>query len=179
MKTYVLNLCGGPGAGKSTAAAGIFAKLKKLGIECELALEYAKDCVWNESYTTMNDQVYVFGKQYHRIWRLQNKVQIIIVDSPLPLSIIYSKLDSKYFNDFVIECYNSFNNKMYFIERNEVFIENGRVHSLEQSLAIDNQIKELLAHYNIPYKSLKNNEAVDYIVNEILNDLIKEGEIAK
>lgn len=179
MKTIVINCISGPCSGKSTCCAGIFTKLKKLGVNCELALEYAKDCVWNESYATMNDQVYVFGQQYHRIWRLQNKVNVVIVDSPLPLSIIYNKIDNKYFEDFIIECYKSFNNRMYFIERNEVFMESGRVHSLEQSIAIDNQIKELLNKHDISFKVLKNNIAVDEIVAEITEELIKEGVLAK
>jgi tRNA uridine 5-carbamoylmethylation protein Kti12 len=55
MKTIVINLISGPCAGKSTAAAGIFSALKKQGIECELALEYAKDCVWDESFYKMKD----------------------------------------------------------------------------------------------------------------------------
>ena len=43
--TIVVNLIGGPGSGKSTTAAGLFYNLKKLGINCEMALEYAKDKV--------------------------------------------------------------------------------------------------------------------------------------
>ena len=35
-ETIVVNLMGGPGCGKSTAAAGIFYELKKLGYEYEI-----------------------------------------------------------------------------------------------------------------------------------------------
>lgn len=39
----LVNLYGSPGAGKSTGAAYIFAKLKMLGINAELITEYAKN----------------------------------------------------------------------------------------------------------------------------------------
>ena len=41
-KTLVINLFGGPGVGKSTLCASVFAKLKIMGIDCEMATEYAK-----------------------------------------------------------------------------------------------------------------------------------------
>ena len=41
--TLIINLIGGPGSGKSTTAAGLFYKLKQMGIDCEMALEFAKD----------------------------------------------------------------------------------------------------------------------------------------
>lgn len=174
MKTYIINLISGPGSGKSTACAGIFNQLKKRGVECELALEYAKDCVWDESYKKMDDQVLIFGMQYHRIWRLNGKVQVVILDSPLLLSLIYNKnVKSEIFESFVLECFSHFNNIVYFIERNEVleFNNNGRVHSREESLVIDQKVKNILEKFKIPYKSVKNNESVELITKEILEKL--------
>ena len=57
MKTLHINLWAGPGTGKSTMAAGIFAALKWNKIDCELVSEYAKQIVWEESYTKLNNQI--------------------------------------------------------------------------------------------------------------------------
>ena len=131
--TIIINLIAGACAGKSTIASGIFYKLKMKGVDCEQSLEYAKDRVWEGSYSTMDDQIYMFGKQYHRVWRLNHKVQVVISDSPLILSIYYSKFKSKYFEDFVIEQFNTFHNITYFIDRDTEYNQNGRIHTLEQA----------------------------------------------
>lgn len=47
----VINLFAGPGSGKSTTCAGVFSKLKLAGVNCEMALEYAKDKCGNNLFT--------------------------------------------------------------------------------------------------------------------------------
>ena len=86
----LINLYGAPGAGKSTGAAYVFSKLKMNGINAELVTEFAKDKVWEESKEVFKNQAYIFGKQYFRISRCEDKVDVIVTDSPLLLSIIYN-----------------------------------------------------------------------------------------
>ena len=45
--TVVVNMFGGPGAGKTVAALEATAKLKKLGYVVEYAPKYAKELVWD------------------------------------------------------------------------------------------------------------------------------------
>ena len=167
--TLIINLIGGPGSGKSTTAAGLFYKLKQMGIDCEMALEFAKDKVWEESLMTLNDQIYIFGKQYHKLWRLNNKVDVIITDSPLLVSLYYNKEESKYFNDFVVEQYNKFNNVLYFINRPDDYQTNGRTQTEEESKNIDKVLKNLITKYNISYKEIDCYKSVEEIIKDIKN----------
>ena len=167
MKTVVINLFGGPGCGKSTIAAELFATLKKQGYEVELVTEYAKDKVWEESYKTLENQIYVFAKQLHRMWRLKDKVQFIITDSPLPLSIIYDRDKNEDLKNLIITTFNSFNNINIVINRSTVYNQNGRYQNEEQANEIDNQIRELLISYFIPFQSEDINNVVETILNKI------------
>ena len=170
-KTLIVNLIGGPGSGKSTCASGIFYQLKKLGLNCELALEFAKDKVWEESIKTLDDQFYIFGKQYHKLFRLMNKVDVIITDSPLLISLLYNKTPSKYFNDFVLEQYNTFDNMLFFINRPETYQIEGRIQTESESKDIDGTIKNILEDNDICFEEVSCDIAVDYIVRNIKKEL--------
>ena len=172
-QTLVVNLIGGPGSGKSTCASGIFYKLKQSGVNCELALEFAKDKVWEESIKILDDQLYVFGKQYHKLFRLKDKVDVIITDSPLLVSILYNKIPSKYFNDLVIEQYNTFNNVLFFIKRPETYQTEGRLQTKKDAEIVDNITKDILQHYDITYKEISCENAVETITNIILDKINK------
>lgn len=175
-RTIVINLIGEPGSGKSTTAAGLFYKLKKLNINCEMALEYAKDKVYEESFKTMDDQLYIFGKQYHRMWRLKDTVDVIITDSPLLVSIYYNKTKSNYFDDLVIEQYNKFNNLLYILKRDGItFQQEGRIQNEEESKQIDIEIKNILDKNRIDYKEVSTLDAIDMIVKDIVG-MIKRKE---
>ena len=87
----VISIYGQPGAGKSTISAYIFAKLKMLGVNCELVTEFAKDKVWEENNTALSNQIYIFAKQYYRMSRCTGQVDVIVTDSPLFLSPFYNK----------------------------------------------------------------------------------------
>jgi hypothetical protein len=174
MKTIVINLYGGPGCGKSTIAALAFGKLKQKGINCELVTEYAKDKVWEESYTTLKNQIYVFGKQLHRMWRLNNKVNVIITDSPLPLSIIYDSEKDVNFENLVMSEFNKFDNFNIIINRSTKYQIEGRYQTEEEAKKIDSDILSLLCKYNITTVILSLDIAVDRICEIVLNNLNNE-----
>ena len=164
----VVNLFGGPGSGKSTTCAGVFSKLKLAGVNCEMALEYVKDKIWENSLNVLDDQIYVFGKQFHRLNCLKDKADVIITDSPILLSIIYNKEMSNYLDDLIVEQFRKFNNLNYYLVRDESFNQTGRIHNLEESVEKDNQIKIMLNEYNISYTTVYKNNSVDVIIDDVM-----------
>ena len=167
----VINLFAGPGSGKSTTCAGIFAKLKLAGINCEMALEYAKDKVWESSYEVLDDQIYVFGKQLHRIFRLKDKVEVVITDSPLLLSILYDKTENPYLRDLVLDQFGKFDNRNYFIHRDTDYNPKGRLQTESEAKEIDKVLINLLNRFEVDYKMVDKEEAAEIIFNEIMEEL--------
>lgn len=175
MKTIFVNLFGGPGTGKSTTCASVFHQLKIRGIETEMALEYAKDVVWEESYKKLDNQIYIFGKQHYRVWRLDGKVQVVITDSPLLNSIIYDKTNNPLLKDLVIYEFKKLNTLNFYIDREVDYNPNGRMQTLDQALEVDRNYLELLSSNNIGYTSIPKGEVgVDIILKQILSKIDEE-----
>ena len=168
----VVNLFAGPGVGKSTTAARVFAELKLKGVNCEMALEFAKDKVWEESFRTIEDQIYIFGKQFHRIWRLKDKVDVIITDSPLPISIVYDKENSELFHKLIMEQFNKFANINYLLERGGEYQTEGRLQTEEEAKEVDNTVKKVLDKQGIKYTILPIDDAYQKITDDIINNRI-------
>lgn len=175
-KTIFINLFGGPGIGKSTLCAMIFSDLKTRNIDCEMALEYAKDVIWDESFKKLSNQIYIFGKQHNRIHRLKGKVDVVITDSPLLNSIIYDDSYNQHLRDLVLTEFNKLNTLNYYVERVFDYEENGRVQNYEQALEKDKMYKELLDNNNISYKSIKPSVMdISLIIESILHKMREQN----
>jgi len=152
-----VNLFGGPGTGKSTTAAQIFAKLKATGIKVELLQEYAKDLTYGKDSVKLSDQVHVLGEQYHRMFRLKDSVDFLMHDSPFIMGATYiqeSTFPKKEFVDFVIKLFNTHNNLNIFLNRNNdlhPYQEYGRSQTLKEAIAKDDEIKLFLINNNVPF----------------------------
>jgi len=164
----VINLFGAPGAGKSTTAAGLFNLMKLKGYKVELVLEYAKDLVYEERLDA-TDQFYIFTKQRKRLMRLNNKVDYVVTDSPLLLSLLYApedypeefKLLVKYFN-------NEFNNLYFYINRVKAYARYGRKHTEEESDALGKKLLSILIKEDLPLIRINGDEDAPFkIYNQI------------
>ena len=145
----VVNLFGGPGCGKSTGAAYIFARLKERRVKVELVTEFAKDLTWDKSEEGLADQAYVFGNQFHRLYRCARAgVQVVVTDSPLLLSLVYRQPSEGPFGDefatYVRACHRYFANLNFLITRRKPYEQTGRSETEEEAKVRDRVITNLL-----------------------------------
>ena len=163
--TLIVNIFGGQGAGKSTTMASVFAKLKNNEIDCEMCSEFAKELVWEKREETFKDELYIFAKQNHRLFRCNGKVDVIVTDRPLIMSVVYNEFYGKQtkdwndaYNKLVIETFNGYNNLNIYLNRVKAFNPNGRNESEDQAVEFDRRFKLMLDKYKVPYCIANGNE---------------------
>lgn len=148
-KLKVINLYAGPGAGKSTTAAGLFYLMKLNKFKVELVTEFAKDKVYERHSELLEDQLYVFAKQQRRLKRLVGQVDWAITDSPLLLSILYNK-EYKNLNPLILEEYEKYDNLNFLIGRVKAYEPFGRLQTETEAKELDTKLINILEQYNIP-----------------------------
>lgn len=176
-KTLVVNLYGGPGTGKSTICAGVFSKLKWAGVNCEMALEYAKGLVWEGSTNKFDNQVYIFSKQFHRIFILLDKVDVVITDCPILMSLVYSEgKENDRLRNLVVDKYKELNNMDIFLKRLKGYNPAGRLQTYEKAKELDDKIQMVLSVHSTEYAVLDGvQETEQKIVNMIIRKIIPNG----
>jgi len=126
----IINLFGGPGIGKSSIAAGITYKLKKKHITCDNPYEFPKSLAWDENHSAIQDQLYVLANQHRGIVKSFGKVDYIVLDSPILLSLVYRGVynateypstlyQSEYFDELVLDMHSKYDNINILLQRSE------------------------------------------------------------
>lgn len=173
--TIVINAFAGPGAGKTTSCLEVAEKLKKQGFVTEYVQEYAKELVYDNNFIMLDGhyehQFAILNEQMKRINRLYGKVDFIVTDSPILLNNTYLNEDKNTevysaYSDSVNKLYGLYNNFNYFVERDTSVLEKeGRIHNLEQSIAIDNELKNMLHNNQIDF-DVYTHATIDNIVRD-------------
>lgn len=156
----VINFFGGPGAGKSTAAAGLFYELKKRWFRAELVTEFAKELVWSGSSHLLSEQNFIFATQEHRLSRLIGQVDVALSDSPLLLSAYYAP-DSYAvsFRQSVFDFFSTYENINIFVRRSHEYSAAGRLQNQQEADAIGRTMEEFLLANGIPYYAITASDA--------------------
>ena len=177
-KTVTVNFFGGPGTGKSTTAAGLFTLLKKKGKHCEYISEFAKELVWEEHNVALDCQPLIAGEQIFRQHKLQDKVDVVVTDSPLIINLLHNGFGvTDNYKKWLIEVFNMFNNVNFLLivdRESRPYETEGRTESKERALQMDRENIELLTKHKIPFITMSVSENTEVEVLKYLesNNLI-------
>jgi 2-phosphoglycerate kinase len=180
----IINLFGGPGIGKSSIAAGLTYKLKKNHINCDNPYEFPKMLAWDENHSAIRDQLYVLANQHRGIVKSYGKVDYIILDSPILLSLVYrnyyrsgeypATLYGDSFDKMILDIHNQYDTINIVLKRsNGMHNERERYQNLEQSMDLDYAIEKSLKDNRIPFVEVEVNDNTLSNILSILNLSVK------
>lgn len=152
-KKLCINWFGGPAIGKTTVSAEFFTELKKFELDVEIVSEFAKDVILEGRPQALQHQWYILANQAYRIWCAYNAMDVVLVDSPILLGPVYDKEASPALLALCLENHHKYNNLNIVLSRNPTFEHSmaGRVHSLTESISVDNRIVRTLDEHGISY----------------------------
>lgn len=154
----VINLYGGPGVGKSTLAADLFARFKRDGYVAEYSREAAKDLLYQQR-TLADCQMLITALQYQNLKDLERAgTEVVITDGPLLHGMAYAtglpyahKLRS-----LLLALAEEFENIDVFIYRNVAFQKHGRVQPKEEAASqLDGVIEQWVRSYSSATETLR------------------------
>lgn len=172
----IVYLYGGPGTGKSTTAAHLFALAKQDGINAELVSEYIKGWVWEGREIKQGDQIYIAAKQSRKERVCFDAVDLIVSDSPMYLSQFYEEKydDTHSVSKHIIKKHMELADRAgfefihVFLNRKKVYNPKGRYQNEAEAIVCDKEIKELLISEGLDFISVDaDNDAAAGILNFI------------
>ena len=141
----------GPGSGKSTIAARVFAEMKIRGHDAEHITEFVKTMAHEGRFPESFDQVHIFGEQIHREDIALRHVDFIVTDCPMLMCCAYAKWYKAPGHQHLAEiafdfetCFPALN---FYLERTVDYKDQGRYQNLEQAKKFDVFLTEFMQEH--------------------------------
>lgn len=181
--TLIVNMFGGPGAGKSTQASGLFYRLKMKGVNCELITEKAKDLTWEKNFTALEHQFFVSASQLYRQERLEGQVDCLITDCPILLGIFYDRTQSearrRNLTNYLLAAFNEKDNFNVYVKRKTNYSFVGRNQTKEEAEQIDEAVLHFLDYHRVPLLTVDGSQSgLEELFNATCGVLRKNGILA-
>lgn len=141
-----LNLYAGPGVGKTTAMASVFAELKHMRINAEMAVEYSKELVWHHADF---DQEQIFQVQARRM-SVAKHTDLVVTDGPLLQQMVY--VDDEALQRRIVAEYALYENIDILLIRSDMLYDpNGRYSDEATARVLDEEIEATLKRLAVSF----------------------------
>jgi len=158
LQTKVISLVAGPGAGKSTTAAGIFHNMKiDQKYKVELVTEVIKDAVYDDNTGMLDDQLLLTATQNHALHRLVGKVDYVISDACLLNGIVYNRFYNtpSILDNLILTLFKDYDNTVIMLPRKAKYEGYGRSQTEQEAKDIDQLFIDVLEELGVPYHDLR------------------------
>lgn len=155
--TKIISLVAGPGAGKSTTAAGLFHHMKiEQRYKVELVTEVIKDAVYDENQGMLNDQLLLTASQNHALHRLVGKVDYVISDACLLNGIVYNRFYNTpgVLDELILTLFKEYDNTVIMLPRKAKYEGYGRSQTEEEAKQLDQIFIDVLTELRVPFFDL-------------------------
>jgi len=177
----VIHFVAGPCTGKTTVSAGVFHKLKCDGVSTELVPELVKRYIWKSffnpaKFQLINDQYLMSDKHYKSFEPIlqSGQVDVVVLDGSPLNSLWYNRNNKNNTSDIeltekmIVERFRNLKARplVFFLNRDDrlEYTENGRIHTREEAIKMDCEIKKMLEKHNIKFVV-----ANTYNINDIVS----------
>ena len=152
-----VNFYGGPGVGKSTLAARVYAELNRASaVSTELVREFIKGWAYEGKEPDGWDQVFTFASQLYEEHRLAKAgVEVVVTDSPVLLQCVYAGLKDAVAASHLVNLalyYEKAHTALnFFVARRVAYDPSGRFQTPGALAELDKRIEACLKQLRIPY----------------------------
>ena len=172
---------GGPGLGKSTIGARLFADLKQTGMRVEYAVEHVKNWTFIDRQIDGWDQPYLLGRQIqYSHYPLKQGADLVVEESPPELNSWYAEYFGLPACDSLMDTAWEYS-KVYptlhiYLERQDHFYDNfGRFQDIEDAKNIDKAVLKMLEERTDGKYWVVNPEKYDEFLKDIKTELGLKG----